>query len=425
MPVNKSGRHERCYSRRQQILDLEHYLDALSRKPGALAGSTALAQWRVQGRWKEPHDQLWRNLNIRHGRQNGTRAMIEVILLGREHGYERLEQTIRKALELGCSDAAAIRHLLLASELERKQPEPIDASAFLQYDRPILPLTNYDSLLSGCRGGRMSTSDRVLREESVRQYCRALRLPTVGGQFGRMAEEAIKQQYGPVRYLEALLAAEIEERERNAVARRIFEAKLPRMKTLEDFDFAQTPQIAAARIHQLAEGGYIQRAEPLLLIGEPGTGKTHLASGLCVAACRQRRRTRFTTAAALVNELVEAKHSNQLSRLLGRWSRYELIAIDELGYVPLAEVGAELLFQVIADRAEKAAVIITTNLPFSEWPQVFPNARLCKAMLDRLTDRAHIIETGTESFRFRRTIAGKRVGKAPANVSEGRASASP
>ena len=161
------------------------------------------------------------------------------------------------------------------------------------------------------------------------------------------------------------------------------------------------------------------------MIGEPGTGKTHLSSGLCVAASRQRRRTRFTTAAALVNELVEAKHSNQLSRLLGRWSRYELIAIDELGYVPLAEIGAELLFQVIADRAEKAAVIITTNLPFSEWPQVFPNARLCKAMLDRLTDRAHIIETGTESFRFRRTIAGKRVGKAPANVSEGRASASP
>ena len=119
-------------------------------------------------------------------------------------------------------------------------------------------------------------------------------------------------------------------------------------------------------------------------------------------------RARFTTAAALVNELVEAKHANQLSRALGRWSRYELIVIDELGYVPLAEVGAELVFQVIADRAEKAAVVVvTTNLPFSEWPQVFPNARLCKAMLDRLTDRAHIIETGTDSFRFRRT-AGHR-----------------
>ena len=272
----------------------------------------------------------------------------------------------------------------------------------------------------------MSTPDRVLREESVRQHCRVLRLPTISAQFGRMAEESLKQQYGPVRYLEALLQAEIEERERNAVARRIFEAKLPRVKTLEEFDFAQASQISAARIHQLAEGGYIQRAEPLLLIGEPGTGKTHLASGLCVAACRQKRRARFTTAAALVNELVEAKHSNQLSRALGRWSRYELIVIDELGYVPLAEVGAELLFQVIADRAEKMALIVTTNLPFSEWPQVFPNARLCKAMLDRLTDQAHIIETGTESFRFRRTVAGRRSTKgAPAAVVEARPSATP
>ena len=275
----------------------------------------------------------------------------------------------------------------------------------------------------------MSTTDRTLREESVRQHCRLLRLPTVAAQFTRLAEEASKQQYGPVRYLEALLAAELEERERSAIARRIFEAKLPRVKTLEEFDFSQAPQVSAARIHQLAEGGYIQKAEPLVLVGEPGTGKTHLATGLCVAACRQRRRARFTTATALVNELVEAKHMNQLSRALGRWSRYELIVIDELGYVPLAEVGAELLFQVIADRAEKAAVIVTTNLPFSEWPQVFPNPRLCKAMLDRLTDRAHILETGTESFRFRRTIASrqKNAGRSrtTADVVEERSSASP
>ncbi len=250
--------------------------------------------------------------------------------------------------------------------------------------------------------------DESLRSEAIRQYCKQLRLPTVGNQFGRLAEEAVKQQHGPVRYLDALLSAEIDERERNAIVRRVFEARLPRMKTLEEFDFAQSPQVSAGRIHQLAEGGWIERTEPILFIGEPGTGKTHLATGLCVAACRQRRRVRFTTAAALVNELVEAKHANQLSRAIGRWSRYEVIAIDELGYVPLADVGAELLFQVIADRAEKAAVIVTTNLPFSEWPQVFPNARLCKAMLDRLTDRAHIVETGTESYRFRRTIEKRR-----------------
>src|ERR671937_2540602 len=141
-------------------------------------------------------------------------------------------------------------------------------------------------------------------------------------------------------------------------------------------------------------GGYLERAEPIVLIGEPGTGKTHLMTGLCVAACRQKRRVRFITAAGLVNELVEAKHQLQLRRVLGRWARYELIAIDEVGYVPMADLGAEFLFQVIAERAEKAAVIMTTNLAFSEWTQVIPNARLCKARLGRVTGRAQIIETG-------------------------------
>jgi DNA replication protein DnaC len=179
------------------------------------------------------------------------------------------------------------------------------------------------------------------------------------------------------------------------------------MKTLEEFDFAQAPQIPAAKIRELAEGGYIERSEPVVLIGECGTGKSHLATGLCVEACRQKRRVRFTTAAALVNELVEAKHNNQVRRMMARWQRYELIAVDEVGYVPLADVGAEFLFQVISERAEKAALIVTTNLPFSEWTTKIPNARLCKAMLDRLTDQAHIIETGTESYRFRRTLARK------------------
>ena len=136
--------------------------------------------------------------------------------------------------------------------------------------------------------------------------------------------------------------------------------------------------------------------------------KSHLATGLCVAACRRKRRVRFTTAAALVNELVEAKQNNQVRRMMARWMKYELIALDEVGYVPLAEMGAEFLFQVISDRAERAALIVTTNLPFSEWTTVFANPRLCKALLDRVTDRAHIIEAGTESFRFRKTVEGRK-----------------
>ena len=152
----------------------------------------------------------------------------------------------------------------------------------------------------------------------------------------------------------SLLLAEIEERERNTIERRIKEAHLPRVKTLEEFDYAQSPNVTAAKMRDLAEGGYIERAEPVLFIGECGTGKTHLLTGLCVAACRQKRRVRFTTAAGLVNELVEAKHKLELRRVMARWSRYDLIAIDEVGYVPLAEVGAEFLFQVVAERAEKS-----------------------------------------------------------------------
>jgi DNA replication protein DnaC len=133
------------------------------------------------------------------------------------------------------------------------------------------------------------------------------------------------------------------------------------------------------------------------------------------SAYRQKRRVRFATAAAMIDELVEAKHQLQLGRALARWARYDLIALDEVGYVPLAEVGAEFLFQVIAERAEKAAVIVTTNLPFSEWTQVVPNPRPCKALLDRITDRAHIIETGTESYRFRRTLEKRKGQSAEAN----------
>ncbi len=247
-----------------------------------------------------------------------------------------------------------------------------------------------------------------VEQATIRQHCKLLRMPTMGAQFAKLAEEAIQQKQTHLRYLEALLRAEVEEREQRAIQRRLVEAHLPRVKTLEEFDFSQAPKISANQVHQLAEGDYIARAEPVIFLGEAGTGKTHLATGLCVAACRQRRRGRFTTAAGLVNELVEAKHQNQLSRAMARWSRYELIVLDEMGYVPLAEIGAELLFQVIAERAERAAVILTTNLPFSEWPQVFPNARLCKALVDRVTDRAHILETGTESYRFRRTLAGRQ-----------------
>jgi DNA replication protein DnaC len=238
---------------------------------------------------------------------------------------------------------------------------------------------------------------------TIRQHCKTLRMPTVASQFQKLAEQAQRDKQSHVRYLDVLLGAEVDEREHRAIQRRLKEAQLPRTKTLEEFDFAQSPKVSGRRLRELAEGQYIDRAQPVIFLGDAGTGKTHLATALCVAACQQRRRVRFTTASRLVNELVEARQEHELSRVIRRYARFELLCIDELGYVPLADVGAELLFQVISERSETAAVVITTNLPFSEWTQVFTNARLCKALLDRVTDQAHILETGTESYRFRRT----------------------
>jgi DNA replication protein DnaC len=262
----------------------------------------------------------------------------------------------------------------------------------------------------------MNTQSAILEAATIRQQCKVLHLPAVAAQCAHLAEQAAREHRTHLGYLEALLQTELEEREQRLVQRRLLEAHLPRMKSLEEFNFSQCPRVSAQQIHELAEGGYIVRAEPVIFIGDSGTGKTHLLTGLAVAACRQQRRVRFATAAGLINELVEAKHQLQLGRVLARWARYDVLAIDEVGYVPLAEVGAEFLFQVIAERAEKAAVIVTTNLPFSEWTQVIPNARLCKALLDRITDRAHIIETGTESYRFRRTLEKHKGRTLAANV---------
>ena len=241
----------------------------------------------------------------------------------------------------------------MREELRHAACEAIDVGALERYARPLPVMHEYDQLLTA---GRCAMSNQMaqLQEATIKAQCKTLRMPMIASQFGTLAEQAIREKKSHIGYLEALLLAEIEERERNTIERRIREAHLPRVKTLEEFDYTQSPNVTAAKMRDLAEGGYIERAEPVLFIGECGTGKTHLLTGLCVAACRQKRRVRFTTAAGLVNELVEAKHQLQLRRVMARWSRYDLIAIDEVGYVPLAEVGAEFLFQVVAERAEKS-----------------------------------------------------------------------
>lgn len=235
---------------------------------------------------------------------------------------------------------------------------------------------------------------------TLKALCQTLKLPTVAREAMRLAEEAVRQRLEPLTYLIGVLQAEVHEREARRAARRLKEAGFPMPKTLESFDFRRSPQLPEAKLRQLAEGEYIERAETIILMGEPGTGKTHLATALGVAAAQQGRAVRFISTGRLVNELIEAKDARELGRVVGRYSRLELLVLDELGYLPLTKADAELLFQVLSERHERRALVLTTNLPFGEWTTVFPDARLCRAVIDRLTHRAHIIETGTQSIRL-------------------------
>ena len=243
-----------------------------------------------------------------------------------------------------------------------------------------------------------------ITEDVLRAQCRQLHLPTVGARCMSTEQEAIRNRVGHSGYLRALLEQELEDRAQRRAQRRIAEARFPALKRLADFSFTDAPTIAAPQLATLAEGGYIGRAENVLLIGDSGTGKTMLATGLGMAACEQGCAVRFTTVAALVNELMEARDEHVLSRVVARYARLDVLIADELGYVSLPVTGAELLFQVLAQRAEAGSVIITTNLPFSEWISVFPDARLCKAVVERLTYRSHIIETGADSYRFKQSM---------------------
>jgi DNA replication protein DnaC len=228
---------------------------------------------------------------------------------------------------------------------------------------------------------------------------RELKLPTVRADAARLAEIAVRERQTHLGYLAEILSAETDDRTSRRQTRRIAEARFPRLKRLADFNPDAIPGIAAA-LATLAAGTWIDAGEPVVLLGDSGTGKSHLLIGLGLAACEQGRRVRYSTTAQLVNELAEAADNRQLSRVVGRYGRLDLLLLDELGYVQLDPRGAELLFQIITEREERASIAIGTNLPFSEWGTVFPDPRLVAAIVDRVTFNAHILETGAQSYRL-------------------------
>ena len=237
---------------------------------------------------------------------------------------------------------------------------------------------------------------------------RELRLPVVRADAARLAEVASRSQQSYMVFLAEILSAEVDARSERRRIRRVSEARFPRIKRLADFDTDATPSITPAALSTLASGGYLDAGEPVVLLGDSGTGKSHLLIGLGVAACEQGRRVRYATAAQLVNELAEAADERRLSRIVARYGRLDLLCLDELGYVQLDGRGSELLFQILTEREEKASVALASNLPFSEWGQIIPDPRLVAAIVDRVTFNAHILQTGTESYRLKTTKTRRR-----------------
>jgi DNA replication protein DnaC len=234
-------------------------------------------------------------------------------------------------------------------------------------------------------------------------HLKALKLPTFLREYDKLARQCAAEGVDHTRYLLRLAELELIERERRMVERRIKEAKFPAVKSLDSFDFVAIPSLNKSLVLELARSEYVTRRENVIAVGNSGTGKTHIALGLGLAACQKGLSVGFTTAAAIVHELIEARDEKRLLRLQRQFAAYKLLIIDELGYVPFSQTGAELLFEVFSQRYERGSTLVTSNLPFDEWTGVFASERLTGALLDRLTHHVHILELNGDSYRLKQS----------------------
>jgi len=255
----------------------------------------------------------------------------------------------------------------------------------------------------------MSEAPQVL----LHHHLKALKLPTFLREYEKVARQCASEGVDHVRYLTRLVELELIDRERRLVERRIRAARFPAVKSLDSYDFVALPSLNKLLVLELARCEYVERRENVIAVGNAGTGKTHIALGLGLAACQKGLSVSFTTAASLVHELIEARDEKRLLRLQRQLAKVKLLIIDELGYVPLSPTGAELLFEVFSQRYERGSTIVTSNLPFDEWTSVFGSERLTGALLDRLTHHVHILEMNGESYRLKQSTSRQNKAKKP------------
>ena len=396
------ARHRRSYDREVLIFDPRHYLALLERKTGALDQAAPLVGWALP----EEFLRLRRLLEARLGKP-GTREYVQVLRRLEDFRLAHVRGAVRDALTLGVIGFDAVKHLTLC----RIEPRPPQLD-LAQY--PHLPAARGDDRgggLPGAAGGGhrvMATSTLLLDA-----HLKALRLPTFLREYDKVARQCAHEGLDCPRYLFRLCELELLDREQRATERRIKAATFPVLKSLETFEFSAIPSLNKSLVLELARSAYLDRRENVLALGNSGTGKTHLALALGLAACQKGYRVRFTTAAALVNDLLEARDDKRLLRVQKQLVKQDLLIVDELGYVPLSKTSAELLFEIFSQRYEQASTRVTSNLPFNEWTEIFGSERLTGALLDRLTHHVHILELNGDSYRLEHSKKARQHPAAP------------
>jgi DNA replication protein DnaC len=263
---------------------------------------------------------------------------------------------------------------------------------------------------------KLETKSLVL----LKHHLKALKLPMLLAECEKVASRCAQENVDHLGFLLQLCELELLEREKRAAERRLKAARFPNLKTLEGFDFAAQPSLNRLLVAELLRCAYLDQREAVILIGNPGTGKTHIATALGVEACARGKRVQFWKVTELITHLIEAREERQLAKMKKQLTRLDLLILDELGYVPTSKLGAELLFEVISSAYERTSLIVTTNLPFENWTEVLGSERLTGATLDRLTHRCHILEATGESYRLQDARRRQRTGRKTSSTAQKR-----
>ena len=384
------ARHPRSYEHEDFVFDPLHYLSLLEQKTNALDQAAPLAGWLLPPVFGD----LRRLLEARMGKA-GKREYVQVLRLIESFSLDDVRAAISEALERGVIGFDAVKHLVLC-RIEKRPPR-LNLLAHPYLPRAEVATTSAPLVHGAPEGGSaMSDTPQLL----LAHHLKALKLPTFLREYDKQARQCAAEGVDHVRYLVRLTELELIDRERRMVERRIRMAKFPAVKSLDSFDFKAMPSLNKMMVLELARCEYIERRENVIALGNSGTGKTHIALGLGLAACQKGLTVGFITAAALVHELIEARDEKRLLRFQKQLAKYKLLIIDELGFVPLSKTGAELLFEVFSQRYEGGSTLVTSNLPFDEWTEVFGSERLTGALLDRLTHHVHILEMNGDSYRL-------------------------